>query len=98
MYAQWSSNNKREWLYKHCISDSNTELVNEFKDLGIVIDTKFYFSLRSEMLKNNAIAILDSSSVYPWFVSLEIRFLVFPNLEHLPFNPIKWTRQINTLE
>lgn len=41
--------------YKHCIFDFNIELFYGFKGLGIIFDTKFNFSLRSEVLKNNAI-------------------------------------------
>lgn len=39
----------------HCtISDSNIELVSQFKDLGVIFDSKLNFSPYTEMVKNKA--------------------------------------------
>jgi len=40
--------------YKYCISDFKIKLVSEFKDLGIIFDTKLNFFLHSETIQNKA--------------------------------------------
>lgn len=40
--------------FLYTISASNIELVNQFKDLGVIFDPKLNFSLHTEMIKNKA--------------------------------------------
>lgn len=41
-------------FHHHYISDSKVKLVTNFKDLGIISDTKINFFLHNEMIKNKA--------------------------------------------
>jgi len=38
--------------FQYTLFNSNIELVSQFKDLGIIFDTKLNFSYHSEMIKN----------------------------------------------
>jgi len=41
--------------FQYYVSDSQIELVSNYKDLGIIFDTKLNFTLHSEMIRNKAI-------------------------------------------
>lgn len=45
---------KNPIYYDYTISDSNIELVSQFKDLGVIFDSKLNFSPHTEMIKNKA--------------------------------------------
>lgn len=49
--------------FEYRIFDFKIKLVSEFKDLGIIFDSKLNFSLHSEMIKNKAMRKYASSSV-----------------------------------
>lgn len=40
--------------FQYYISDYKIELVSNFKDLGVIFDSKLKFSLHSQMIKNKA--------------------------------------------
>jgi len=45
---------KNQINFNHSISGITTELVNNFKDLGVMFDSKLIFSKHTEIIKNKA--------------------------------------------
>lgn len=41
--------------YQYYISDSKTEQVSKFKNVGIIFDTKIHISVHTNMIKNKTI-------------------------------------------
>jgi hypothetical protein len=90
---------------QYSISGTNIELVNQFKDLGIIFDRKLNFSLHTEMIKNkafrNLVFIKRTCAGFSDPIPLKILYisLVRSNLEYCPLIWINNTsKQALTLE
>lgn len=58
---------KNPICYHYTISDSNIELVSQFKDLGVIFDSKLNFSPHTEMIKNKAMRNLGFAA-HSWIL------------------------------
>jgi hypothetical protein len=76
--------------YNYSISASNIELVSQFKDLGIIFDSKLNFSPHTEMIKNKAMRNLGfikrtcGSFIDPIPLKILYCSLVHSHLEYCP--------------
>ena len=76
--------------YNYSISNSNIEQLANFKDLGVIFDSKLHFSAHNEMIKNKAMRnhgfIKQTCGSFKDPLSLKILFcaLVRSNLDYCP--------------
>lgn len=85
--------------FQYHISDSKIELVSDFKDLGIILDTKLNFSLHSEMIKNKAMRNLGfikrTCGSFSDPIPLKLLYCSLVR-SHLEYCPLVWLN--NTLK
>lgn len=92
---------KNPFIFNYSISNSNLELVSNFKDLGIIFDSELNFSYHTEFIKNKAMRILGfikrSCKDFCDPFALKIRYcsLVCSNLDYCPLIWINNTSKQN---
>jgi len=92
---------KNPIIFNYSISNSNLELVSNFKDLGIIFDFKLNFSYHTEFIKNKEMRILGFNKrsckdfCDPFALKILYCSLVRSNLEYCPFIWINDTSKQN---
>jgi len=91
--------------YNYSISNSYIELLTNFKNLGIIFDSKLNFSAHTEMIKNKAMRNLEfikrTCGSFRDSLSLNVLFCALVRL-NLEYCPLIWTnntsKQIDAIE